>query len=128
MKRILLYLAVAAFTALFAVSCSPAEKEFNEQFLIGYWSLNDAKDDFKRFDAGHTGVEWVVSAGQSENDGRRFLWSLNGEKFLIDYCFDTSVGGCDVPKPYTMVELTQTRLVFTDGYTTRTFTKTTRPQ
>lgn len=125
MKRILFFLAAAAFAGLFAVSCSPAEKEFNEQFLIGYWQMNN--DEFKRFDANHRGEEWKVSSDVGEGEGRQFEWSLSGEDFLINFCFDPSVGGCTVPKPYTMVELTETRLVYTDGYTKRTFTKTTRP-
>lgn len=119
MKRILLYLAVVAVSALCFVSCS-SEKEFNEQFLIGYWKMGT---DNMRFDAAHTGEWWDTSEDVEEGEGNKFQWTLDGESFLIDICFQ-EVGGCDVPKPFTMVELTETTLRYTD-FTgkTRTYTK-----
>lgn len=120
MKRILLYLAVVAVGALGFASCSSTEKEFNEQFLIGYWK---AGTDNMHFKSDHTGTWWDTADTPSEEYGTKMNWTLSGENLSLELCFQ-EVGGCDVPKSYTVLDLTETRFSFKD-YTgkTRTFSK-----
>lgn len=119
MKRILSYLFVVALTAICFVSCSK-EKEFNEQFLIGYWKEGT---DNMRFDSNHMGEWWDTKDEVSEGEGNKFEWTLSGEDLLVNICFQ-AVGGCDVPKPFTVINLTETALKFKD-FTgkTHSFTK-----
>jgi hypothetical protein len=119
MKKIFLYLAVIAAVVAAAVSCSPAEKEFNEQLLIGYWKSGT---DNMHFAADHTGAWWDSAETPDESYATKTQWSLSGDALSIKLCFQ-DVGGCDVPKSYTVTELSATKFVFTDGYKSRSFTK-----
>lgn len=126
MKRILSYCAVAVLTALFVISCSPSEKEFNVDFLYGEWKSNQTISGnpyviHDIFETDRTGISWCPTPdGETKDDGHDFRWSLSGETLTK---VEKPGTGAEFPMDYTVTELTATTLKYTYLGTAYTWTK-----
>jgi hypothetical protein len=117
MKRILFYIAAAAFGLMPAVSCTPQEESFNEAFLYsgsGAWEYTDdagdGPEDFRdTFRANGTGMTEFLTNGAPSQD---FTWELIGAELTITRQTTTRVATrAAVPWTYTVESLTETEMV-----------------
>lgn len=118
MKKILRYLAAASLVGLFFVSCTLLGKDFDASLLYsgsGEWVSNqtisgEQHEIHDKFLSNGTGSTWSVTDGAPPQP---FTWELSGER--LTFLHQMEMGGT-VPKDYTVVTLTETRLVYRDGY------------
>jgi hypothetical protein len=122
MKKLLSYFgAFVAFTLFFA-SCEPAEKSFDESLLIGKWRVGNT-EEFYRYRANRTGVNWNESDDVSEAEGTKFDWRLNKSELELRF-YSRVTGEPLVWELYTVTTLTSTTFRYRDDFgRTFTFTK-----
>lgn len=122
MKKILQYLALAAAAGIFIVSCSPAETNFDRSLMVGKWRSTQYFSTapttphtvYDVFNNDGTGKTWDVTDDVTEDEAQAFKWTLSGATLTLTHYIETT-GQYGVPKPYTVTELTQTRLVYKDA-------------
>jgi hypothetical protein len=119
MKRILcFFISFLVVSALF-YSCGK-EDEFDETLLYGKWKSELL---FYVYSANYTGYTWDeaddITADEAKTDFR-FTWKLVKSELQQ---FHIYIGG-EIPKFYTVTELTATTLKYKDGFNkSYTFTK-----
>jgi hypothetical protein len=125
MKRILFCADIAAALGLFFVACGPSgggeEETLNRAFLYsgsGEWistqDFGDGPEEIHdKFAADGTGSSWSAT-----DDGipQSFTWSLSGKTLRFVHRMES---GAAVPKEYTVVILTESRLVYEDDWGNR---------
>ena len=120
MKKILFYFGAFAVLTLFFASCGK-DPSFDESLLIGKWRVGTTQE-FYRFNANHTGVNWDESDDVSEEEGTKFNWSLKSAD--LHFGFIEPMTGVVIPEIYTVTVLTSTTLTLRDDIGRRTsFTK-----
>lgn len=129
MKKTLLYIATLALGALTTVSCSLTDEDFNKEFLYsgsGEWvstqtiggQSHEIHDRFKSDGTGSSRSATDNAPWQS------FTWTLKGAELTFIHEMDTRVQTrALIPKSYTVKTLTETKLVYTDGFKTITCSK-----
>ncbi|RPH33398.1 MAG: hypothetical protein EHM93_05460 [Bacteroidales bacterium] len=118
MKRIIICLFTCLSIALIFNSCKKDEESFDESLLIGKWQSGTV---WEKYSADHKGGTWDTSDGVYEDDAQAFTWSL--EKSDLTQIHIMEIGG-NVPKYYTVTELTSTTLKYKDDFgISRTFSK-----
>lgn len=120
MKRVLFYLTVFVAVSFMAVSCEP-EVSFDESLLIGKWKSGTLYE--KYFDDG-TGYTWDEGDDVTEPEAQDFTWTLVNADLTQIHIME--IGG-NVPKYYTVTELTSTTLKYEDDFgVSHSFTKVAR--
>ena len=116
MKKTLRCFLFAAATMALLAGCKPEtmEKHYDEADLVGKWVLL-YESEYWRFDSGHYGETWDESEDVHEGEGTKFSWSVSGETLAVEL---TGEMGQVVPYDYTIVELTEERLVLRDAFET----------
>lgn len=117
MKKIVLILfAVSLFPFLFQ-SCEEPE-DFDQSLLTGKWESGTL---FYRYFVDGTGYTWDEGDDVREEEAQDFTWTLVESELTHIHILE--IGGT-VPKVYTVLELTSTRLVYEDDFGKRfTFSK-----
>jgi hypothetical protein len=107
------------FGLSFFVSCEPDEpSSFDESLLIGKWAEGTLHE---RYFADSTGYTWDTADDVSEEEAQDFTWTLDEDQLVQIHIME--IGG-NIPKTYTVTELTETTLSYQDDYgTTYQFTK-----
>lgn len=120
MKKIALMVLCFVSIALLSTSCTKEEdKDFDQQLLLGKWVSGT---DFYRYDAGGTGVNWDTADDVKESEGKKFTWTLVKEDLTHIHIMDS--GEAEVPKVYTVTELSATTLSYKDDFgNSHTYTK-----
>lgn len=119
MKRFTYYLSVFVFTAFAFSACLPIEDMFDESLLIGKWVSGT---EYYRYDSNGSGVTWDTSDNVNEEEGQAFTWTLVSAELTHIHIMET--GGNEIPKIYTVTELTATSLKYKDSFNkTYSFTK-----
>lgn len=118
MKRIIICLFAFLTVSLMFNSCSKDE-EYDQALLTGKWQLVGGTEIY-RYNADGTGVFWDPADDVTEAGGQRFTWTL--EKADLTHIHIMEIGG-NVPKYYTVTELTSTKLKYKDDFATYSFTK-----
>ncbi len=113
MKRCLNLLVSFLVLAAVFVSCVPETEHFDEAKLIGKWVSGT---EYYRYDVGNMGATWDTSDDVSEEEAQIFEWSLNEDQFLHIHIMET---GGNVPKMYTMLQLTNSSLRYEDSFDTQ---------
>jgi hypothetical protein len=117
MRKIIIFLMTAVLTALLLVSCEELE-EFDESLLIGKWESGTL---YYRYFGDGTGYTWDEGDDVTEEEAQDFTWTLVESELRQNHILE--IGGT-VPKIYTVLELTSTRLVYEDDFAKRfSFTK-----
>ncbi len=121
MKKHLRILITAAFIAVIFFSCEKDDPHFEEELLIGKWV--ELKDDeegtlYYRYDSDYTGATWDTSDDISEEEAQEFKWELVNADLTHLHIMETT-GGTEVPKYYTVTELTSTTLKYKDDFGVR---------
>ena len=109
MRKITYVLGVCGLILLL-LACKKKEKEFDKSLLSGKWNQGSVYD---RYLADGTGWTWDTSDDMTEEDARKFEWTLSNADFTI---IDIGEMGHRVPKLYTMTELTSSSLKYKDDY------------
>ncbi len=118
MKKKILGLLVIAAIAVFSNSCKKEDESFDESLLIGRWKSGTLWE--KYFDD-HTGATWDTADDVTEEEAQTFTWKL--DKSDLTQIHIMEIGG-NVPKYYTVTELTSTTLKYKDDFgVSYTFTK-----
>ncbi|MDA3820391.1 MAG: lipocalin family protein [Candidatus Delongbacteria bacterium] len=113
-------LAILSFIGLsFFVSSEPAEPtSFDESLLHGKWVEGTV---YERYNADKTGYTWDTADDVSEEEAQDFTWSLDEDQLVQIHIME--IGG-NIPKTYTVTELTETNLTYKDDYgATHNYTK-----
>lgn len=110
MKKILVCLMLCfSFTLLFN-SCEEEEKFFDESLLIGKWVSGSV---YYKYASNYTGATWDTSDDVTEAEAQKFTWTLVQSELTHIHIME--VGG-NVPKVYTVTELTATSLKYKDNF------------
>jgi hypothetical protein len=119
MKKLLHWATFVAVILTFASCAKEEETSFDEKLLIGKWQTGGTL--FYKYNSDYTGSTWDTSDDISEEEAQTFNWTLDGstliqthnaaEKVEAQVVADTRA---DVPKYYTVTELTATRLSYKD--------------
>lgn len=113
-------LCILAFIGLtFFVSCEPDEPiSFDVTLLEGKWVQGTL---YERYNADKTGYTWDTSDDVSEEEAQDFTWTLEEDQLVQIHIME--IGG-NIPKTYTVTELTETTFSYNDDYGTNyNFTK-----
>jgi len=118
MKKLLVCLMVCfSFSVLFN-SCEKEDTLFDESLLIGKWVSGTV---YYKYLSDYTGKTWDTSDDVTEAEAQKFTWTL--VKSELTHIHIMEVGG-NVPKVYTVTELTSTSLKYKDSFgTSYSFTK-----
>ena len=121
MKKSTILFGVVAIVAMVMVSCQMEKPSFREADLLGLWQEN-GQEAFVRFTdepAGEYkyGYEWNEGEGTFESDLKPygngwFKYKLVNSKLTEIHLMDN--GGADVPKIYTVLQLTDDVLKYRD--------------
>ena len=118
MKRVLYYfVAILLVSALFH-SCGGGDDPFDESLLIGKWRSGT---EYWVYERGYTGYTWDEK-DETEEEAKvdhRFTWQLDKTELQQYHKY---VGG-DLPKFYTVTELTATTLKYKNASRSYSFTK-----
>lgn len=118
MKKLFVCLMVCfSFSVLFN-SCEEEETFFQESLLIGKWASGTV---YYKYLSDYSGKTWDTSDDVTEAEAQSFTWTL--VKSELTHIHIMEVGG-NVPKVYTVTELTATSLKYKDDFgTTYSFVK-----
>lgn len=106
-----------SFVVLFS-SCEKEETLYQESFLIGKWVSGTV---YYKYLSNYSGSTWDTSDDVTEAEAQSFTWSL--VKSELTHIHILEVGG-NVPKVYTVTELTAGSLKYKDDFgKTYSFTK-----
>jgi hypothetical protein len=83
---------------------------FDSSLMTGKWQQGSLFEVYQSDGNGHT---WDTTDDVSEEEAQKFRWTLN-EAQLVQYHL-LEMGG-EVPKRYTLTELTSTTLSYHDDY------------
>jgi len=122
MKRLALIILSLAFAALFTSSCSTDEEtkpSFDETLIIGKWKSGTSL--FERYDRDNTGATWDTADDVTEEEAQEFTWTIDKDQLEQIHII---VSGGNVPKVYTITNLTATSMEYQDAYgETKSFSK-----
>lgn len=117
MKKIT-YILLTCIAFLF-IACEPDEPSFDQSLLIGKWQSNTL---YYRYDANKSGATWDTADDVTEEEAQPFTWTL--DKSTLTHMHIMVTGGNQVPKIYTVTQLSATTLAYKDEFNKNfTFTK-----
>lgn len=120
MKRILVGILGLVLVILFSTSCEVLDEEvgFDQALIVGKWQSGTL---FERYDLGNTGATWDTADDVTEEEAQEFTWTIEIDQ--LEQIHIIANGGV-VPKVYTITNLTETTLEYTDDYgVSKTFSK-----
>jgi hypothetical protein len=118
MKKLFVCLMVCfSFSVLFN-SCEEDEAFFQESLLTGKWVSGTV---YYKYLSDNTGKTWDTADDVTEAEAQSFTWTLVKSELTHIHIMEV---GANVPKVYTVTELTATTLKYKDGFgKTFSFTK-----
>jgi hypothetical protein len=118
MKKILVCLMMCLSFSILFNSCTKEDASFDEALLVGKWVSGTV---FYKYASDYTGGTWDTADDVTEDEAQPFTWSL--AKAQLTQIHIMEVGG-NIPKVYTVTELTSNSLKYKDDFgTTFSFTK-----
>ena len=117
MKKTFLYVLAVIAAALCLTSCQQEEPTFDEALLIGKWQ-EVGTQVFYTYASDYTGKTWDEADDVTEAEAQPFEWSL--VQSTLTQIHIMTVGG-NVPKTYTVTQLTSSKLVYEDATTEEEF-------
>ncbi len=109
MKKHKISVVAAILVALMLASCEK-EDDFDEFLLVGKWQSGTL---FDRYFANGTGYSWDEGDDVREDEAQAFTWTLIESELTQ---FHIMENGPDIPKHYTVTELSSTRLRYRDDF------------
>ena len=121
MKKTIILLVAFFSVALLFNSCEKEEVSFDETLLIGKWKSGTV---YEKYLAGGTGATWDTADNVTEAEAQNFTWTLVKDDLTQIHIME--LGG-NVPKYYTVTELTSTTLRYEDTFgVVHSYTKVTK--
>lgn len=120
MKRLLTILLSFAMIAVLSTSCTEDETltNFDETLIIGKWKSGTL---YERYDSDNWGATWDTADDVTEEEGQEFTWTITVDQLEQIHIIEN---GGNVPKVYTITELTSSSLKYEDDYgVAKSFTK-----
>ncbi|MDD4609607.1 MAG: lipocalin family protein [Bacteroidaceae bacterium] len=121
MKRLRIFTLLIIATLFFTTSCESDDtlsESFDSALLIGKWQRST---EFYLYNSNGGGKTWDTADDVSEDEAQSFTWTL--VKSELTHIHIMQMGG-NIPKVYTVIELTATTLKYRDDYNkTFSFTK-----
>jgi hypothetical protein len=118
MKKIVSFLGLCIVATVMLVSCdSLVDKSFDKTLLYGKWQSGTV---FYKYLANGTGSTWDTADDVTEEEAQTFTWTLVASELTHIHVLE--MGGT-VPKVYTVTELTDSTLIYEDGYEISSFKK-----
>lgn len=117
MKKSIIYLVTFLSIAFMFNSCTK-EDNFDEALLAGKWLSVEKVDGvnhqvYYRYVNNGTGSTWDITDNVTETEAQAFTWTL--KKSELTQIHIMSIGG-NIPKIYTVTELTTTSLKYHDSF------------
>ena len=116
MKKIFKFLMASSIVALMFVSCEKVD-DFDGLLLIGKWESDGL---YYRYMSNGSGYSWDEGEDVMEEEAQGFTWTL--EQSVLTHIHIMEIGG-NIPKVYTVTELTSLRLSYEDDFKSFSFTK-----
>lgn len=110
MKKLIVCLMMCFSFSLLFNSCEVEETSFEESFLIGKWQSGTV---YYKYASNYSGATWDTSDDVTEAEAQPFTWSLVQSELTHIHIME--VGG-NVPKVYTVTELTVNKLTYKDNF------------
>ncbi len=108
--RFLLAAAVVAIASVLLNSCGfTNEVDYDRTLLMGHWqegTLHEVYED-------GSGYTWDTADDVTEDEAQHFTWTLEGDNLTQIHIME--MGG-EIPKVYTVTNLTETTLSYEDSY------------
>ncbi|MFA9388943.1 MAG: hypothetical protein ACERKD_04005 [Prolixibacteraceae bacterium] len=119
MKKTLFLFVSIVISLTMIVSCiEEVTTNYDETLLYGKWQSGSV--NYKYISDG-TGTTWDTADDVAEDEAQAFTWTLVNAELTHIYVLE--IGG-NVPKVYTITQLTATSLIYEDDFgTSYTFTK-----
>ena len=121
MKRLRIFTLLIIATLFFTTSCESDDtlsESFDSSLLVGKWQRST---EFYLYESNGDGKTWDTADDVSEDEAQPFTWTL--VKSELTHIHIMQMGG-NIPKVYTVIELTATTLKYQDDYNkTFSFTK-----
>ena len=108
MKKYIVCLVVLLSVIL--ISCEEEASSFQESFLIGKWQSGTV---YYKYATNYSGATWDTSDDVTEAEAQPFTWSLVQAELTHIHIME--MGG-NVPKVYTVTELTASKLTYKDNF------------
>jgi len=108
MKKLIVCLLVVF--SIILNSCTDEEPSFDESLLIGKWVSGTV---YYKYVADYTGKTWDTADDVTEAEAQLFTWTLVQSELTHIHIMET---GGNVPKVYTVTELTATSLKYKDDF------------
>ncbi len=112
MKKTFLYVLAVIAAALCLTSCQKEEPTFDEALLIGKWQQTDT-EIFYTYTSDYTGKTWDEADDVTEAEAQPFTWTLDHATLTQIHIMEM---GSNVPKTYTVTQLTSSKLVYEDDF------------
>lgn len=114
MKRFALIFVSIAATVLSMTSCSSDDDDvnpnFDESLIIGKWKSGTL---YERYDLDYSGATWDTADDVTEAEAQNFTWTITKDQLEQIHIIEN---GGNVPKVYTITNLTATTLEYEDAY------------
>ena len=121
MKKIKNFLCYGCFLlfCVTIVSCGGPEADFNSSLIPGKWKQGTLYDYYNADGTGHT---WDEADDVFEDEAQKFKWKLEKDRLTQIHLME--INGAEIPKAYTVTELSSTKFQYKDSYgKTFSFTK-----
>jgi len=122
MKKSIFYFVTFLSISFMLNSCSKEEESFDETLLIGTWKEGTV---YEKYQSNYDGYTWDTADNVTEDEAQLFHWTLVKSDLTQIHIMESS--GTEVPKYYTVIELSSTTLKYRDDLATipetHTFTK-----
>ncbi len=86
------------------------DADFDESDLVGTWQSHTLYETYK---ADSTGYTWDTSDDVTESEAQAFTWTLTSDNLIQIHIME--MGG-EIPRSYTITELTSSTMVYEDSY------------
>ena len=93
------------------VSCGEKEKEFDSSLLPGKWNQGAYYEVYK---SNGTGYTWDEADDVTEDEAKKMKWTLDKDELTQIHIME--IGGAEIPKVYTVTELTSTTFKYKNNY------------
>ena len=100
-------------------SCNRESENLDKTLLYGKWKSGDL---YYRYDSNGWGATWDESEDVREDEAQRYRWTLSKAELMQMHELEMA-GSFDIPKYYTITELTASTLRYKDDFRSFSFTK-----
>ena len=110
MKKIFYFFTLVLFASVMLHSCTEEPVSFDKTLLYGKWKSGTL---FYTYSSNGSGKTWDESDDVDESEAQPFTWTLTDDNLVQIHIME--MGG-NVPKSYTVTDLTATTLKYKDAY------------